>query len=155
VSEHDPSIAVRRARANDLADVERLARLAAAERLEQRGGALLAKLEPSPALDVSEIERDQACVVVGLYEGVLSGFAHASRQLVSGSATATLFDLYVEPGLREVGLGEALFDAVLEWARANRCQGIDARVLPGARAAKNFFERYGMVARLLTVHREL
>jgi len=44
---------------------------------------------------------------------------------------------------------------VLDWCRAHDCRGIDAAALPGNRALKNFFERFGLTARAIVVHRAL
>ena len=67
----------------------------------------------------------------------------------------TVTELFVEPEAREVGVGETLVGALLEWCRAHRCFGVDATALPGHRAAKNFFEEQGFVSRSLTMHRRL
>ena len=44
---------------------------------------------------------------------------------------------------------------LLAWATAQGCFGIDALALPGNRATKNFFERYGLTARAIIVHKRL
>jgi len=46
-------------------------------------------------------------------------------------------------------------DLVLEWCDARGCRGVDSLALPGERATKNFFERYGLTARAIIVHRPL
>ena len=61
----------------------------------------------------------------------------------------------MEPEGREVGVGETLVGAVLAWCREHGCEGVDATALPGHRAAKNFFEEQGFVARSLTMYRGL
>ena len=63
--------------------------------------------------------------------------------------------LYVDPGAREVGVGEAMMDLVLAWSEERGATGIDAVALPGDRATKNFFERFGLTARAIVVHRRL
>jgi GNAT superfamily N-acetyltransferase len=136
----------------DLATLQRLADLARAERLTERGGAPLEELEPRPALDADRVESATDLVLVGEWGGVTFGFAHAS---LGPGTIATLHDLYVEPPARGVGIGEALMDAVLEWAIANHRSAIDSVVLPGNREGKNFFERYGLVTRALRVYRRL
>lgn len=94
--------------------------------------------------------------LVGTVSDVVVGFAEVHRlALGEGGSIAVLEALYVEPEAREVGVGEALMEAVLRWAKDAGCEGIDAEVLPGSRAAKNFFERFGLVARSLVVHRPL
>ncbi len=75
--------------------------------------------------------------------------------LRDGGRLAVVDELYVEPDAREVAVGEALMDDLLEWATAQGCFGIDALALPGNRATKNFFERYGLTARAIVVHKRL
>jgi L-amino acid N-acyltransferase YncA len=64
-------------------------------------------------------------------------------------------DLFVEGEAREVGVGEEMTKVVVEWCEERGCRGIDANVLPGDRATKNFFESFGFTARAITVHRRL
>jgi ribosomal protein S18 acetylase RimI-like enzyme len=144
-------------------DVDRLAELASEaveEQLPTRGGALWAAREaralpPDDALAASVADPEQL-VLVGEWEGVVAGYAAAHLEaLRDGTVLAVLTDLYVEPAVREVGVGEALMDGVLRWAAARGCRGVDALVLPGNRATKNFFEGFGLVARALVVHRPL
>jgi len=66
-----------------------------------------------------------------------------------------LYDVFVEPDARGVGVGEALLTFVFEWARKQRSSAIDSIVLPGNREGKNFFERFGLVARAIHVYRSL
>jgi GNAT superfamily N-acetyltransferase len=64
-------------------------------------------------------------------------------------------DLFVELAAREVGVGEALADSIVDHCRTAGCVGVDATALPGHRAAKNFFEAHGFTARALTMHHRL
>jgi GNAT superfamily N-acetyltransferase len=97
-----------------------------------------------------------AVVVVGAIEDVIAGFAYAvAETLHDGGELAVLGGLYVEPGAREVGVGEAMMDLVLAWCEERGSGGIDSVALPGDRATKNFFERYGLTARAIVVHRAL
>jgi GNAT superfamily N-acetyltransferase len=68
---------------------------------------------------------------------------------------AAVSDLFVDPEARGVGVGEALMDDLVAWARARGCIGVDAMVLPGNRETKNFFETFGLTARAIVVHRAL
>ena len=72
-----------------------------------------------------------------------------------GGVLGVLDDIYVEPEAREVGVGEALMDAVEAWCRGRGCIGIDSLALPGNRETKNFFETLRSVARAIVVHRSL
>ena len=61
--------------------------------------------------------------------------------------------LYVEEGARSVGVGEAMIAELVAFASRAGCIGVDALALPGARAAKNFFEESGFTARIIVMHR--
>jgi GNAT superfamily N-acetyltransferase len=105
---------------------------------------------------VARLEDPATLVVTGSFEDAVAGFATVRKEgLPDGSALAVLDDLYVEPGFRGVGVGEAMMDLVLAWCEAEGCRGIDGLALPGDRATKNFFERFGLTARAILVHRAL
>jgi len=149
------------ARPATLDDVDRLAELAAEaveEQLPSRGGELWASRE-ARALPADAALRDAVAdpdhlVLVGTFDGMPAGYATARVEpLRDGTLLAVLDDLYVEAAVREVGVGEALMDEVVRWARQRGCRGVDALALPGNRATKNFFERFGLVARAIVVHR--
>ena len=94
--------------------------------------------------------------VVGTYDGVVLGYGLAVvEELADGRRLAVLTDLAVEPEARAVGIGEVMMNLVLAQAEERACVGIDSWALPGDRATKNFFESFGLKARLLTVHRPL
>ncbi|MCE2531031.1 MAG: GNAT family N-acetyltransferase [Acidimicrobiia bacterium] len=93
---------------------------------------------------------------IGDLDGATVGFAAARlTELADGTSLAEIDALYVLPEARGVGLGEALMDEVLAWAADAGAAAVDAVALPGDRVTKNFFERYGMTARALQVHRRL
>jgi GNAT superfamily N-acetyltransferase len=146
------------ARRAGLADEPVLAALdgeARASLVVQRGGPLRL-LRDLPAFDPHLIDDGDAIVVVGTIDDVVVGFAHAvGERLPDGEALVVLGGLYVDPGAREVGVGEAMMDLVLEWCEERRAVGVDAVALPGDRATKNFFERFGLTARAIVVHRSL
>jgi GNAT superfamily N-acetyltransferase len=77
------------------------------------------------------------------------------RALPDGARMATIEELGVESGARAIGAGELLLESILKWCRTEGCRGVDSFALPGARETKNFFETFGMKARLLTVHMNL
>jgi GNAT superfamily N-acetyltransferase len=155
-----PHAAARTATANDLPAIVALAADAAAEKAAQKGGGVWSRRERrgepvesglAEALDAPDHE-----VAVGTLDGTVIGYAAARiERLADGGLLGVLDDLYVEPGAREVGVGEALMDHVLAWCRGAGCFGIDSLALPGDRATKNFFESFGLVARAIIVHRPL
>ena len=143
------------------ADIPRIADLAeqaVAELTANKGGAVWARREarPPPYVDSlrADLEAEDHCVVVGEIAGAIIGYAVVRAEaLRDGGVLGVLDDIYVEPEAREVGVGEALMDAVEVWCRRRGCIGIDSLALPGNRETKNFFETFGLVARAIVVHR--
>jgi ribosomal protein S18 acetylase RimI-like enzyme len=122
--------------------------------------------------DLVALEAGQRLVVVGSIDDVVVGYASgrvapmATRTIPNSESMSdssahdlkrlgVLDDLAVLPDARQVGVGEALLDLSFEWFRSQGCSGVDAYALPGQRETKNFFETFGMTARLLTVHIDL
>jgi GNAT superfamily N-acetyltransferase len=150
----------RPATADDLADLAALAEVAVDELRPQRGGELWARtigrqgpFEPAFAAAMVDPTR---LVLCGTVDGATVGYASVRiDELADGGRLAVIEDLYTLPDAREIGVGEALMDAVLVWARAQRAVGVDAVALPGMRHTKNFFETFGLTARAIVVHRDL
>jgi ribosomal protein S18 acetylase RimI-like enzyme len=151
---------VRPATCDDVAEIAALARAAIAELSATKGGTVWARREArSEPLDESvrtAIADPDSLSLVGTIDDVVVGYAMASVEVLGdGGRLARLTEIYVEPGAREVGVGELLLDTVLTWATEGGCFGIDSIALPGNRETKNFFEAAGMVARAIIVHRKL
>ncbi|HEX4868747.1 MAG TPA: GNAT family N-acetyltransferase [Acidimicrobiales bacterium] len=145
------------------ADVPRLAELAAAaiaELSSGRGGAVWARTQArrapfEPALEAA-IAADDHHVVVGSLDGVVLGYGVARVEvLADGGRLGVVDDLYTEPDGRELGIGELVMGALVDWCRQQGCFGVDSLALPGDRHTKNFFESFGLVARAIIVHRSL
>lgn len=152
--------AARPATGADLPDLARLAEAAVTELRPQRGGDLWWRREARPgsvdAALAALFDDPDTLVVVGSIDDVAVGYGIVRTEVLrDGSILAVVDDLFVEPGAREVGVGELVMDELIAWATARGCVGIDARALPGNRAAKNFFERFGLTARAIVVHRRL
>jgi ribosomal protein S18 acetylase RimI-like enzyme len=152
--------ASRPASADDIPRVVELAREMRAELAAMRGGALWLERDAVPEpLDEAYgalVGRDDAALVVGTIDDVVVGFgALVVETLRSGARLGVITDLFVEEAAREVGVGETVVDALVEYCRMRRCIGIDATALPGHRAAKNFFEGHGFTARALTMHHRI
>lgn len=152
--------AARAATAEDLPALEALATALVAELSPTRGGAIWARREAPPPDLVSYFTGHLDVVDRALFAGTIGdeivGFATVSVEtLRGGDRLGVVAELYVDPEARAVGVGEALADIAVEWCRAAGCVGIDARALPGNRAAKNFFETHGFVARAIVMHRDL
>jgi GNAT superfamily N-acetyltransferase len=148
----------RPATADDVADVVALARAAIGELRDEKGGALWfrrhARTEPLDVGFRDALTDDRQLVVVGTIDDVVVGYgAVRIEPLTDGGSLAIVDDLYVLPGARGVGVGEAMMDALIAWSRGEGAVGIDSIALPGMRDTKNFFESFGLVARALIVHR--
>jgi ribosomal protein S18 acetylase RimI-like enzyme len=150
----------RPATVEDLPAIVDLAARMRAELAIMRGGGLWLERDawPEPIADAYRalLDRDDGLVVVGTIDDVVLGFgAIVVEALRSGRRLGVVTDLYVEPGAREVGVGEAMIAALVAHGRDRGCVGFDAHALPGHRAAKNFFETHGFTARSLTMHRRI
>lgn len=151
---------VRPARSEDLAELARLDGLARAHLAALRGGEmyLLHTARPDPphtslAADLADVDK---VVLLGCLGDVPVGYAIAGiHPLADGTCSADVAEVFVESAARGVGIGALLMHQLVHWARDRDCVGIDARALPGDRATKNFFESFGLVARAITVHRDL
>jgi ribosomal protein S18 acetylase RimI-like enzyme len=150
----------RRATIADLEDLTRLARLGLGELTPMRGGELwaltLGRSEPLTPTLQEELTDPNRLMVVGCIDEAVVGYGTVRLQgLVDGTTIGVVDDIFTEEGARGVGVGEAMMDMLIAWCEQHGCIGIDAVALPGNRSTKNFFERYGLTARALLVHRRL
>ena len=142
----------------DLDVIAKIAQTVAAELSRGRGGLLFLAREawaPSLAerLETALVADDQI-LVAGCYDDVVCGYGLAKVEgLGGGELLGVVEDLAVEATMREVGIGEAIMDLLIELLQERGCVGVDSRALPGDRHTKNFFESFGLKARLLVVHR--
>ena len=152
--------AARLATEEDIPVVAQLARAGIAELTPTRGGAVWAAQEARQ----EPIEKDLARTLtapdtrflVGTIDGVVVGYAVAHlERLLDGSVLGVVSDIYVDPGARGVGLGEAMMEDLVGWCRSCGCFGMDAMALPGHRLTKNFFEESGFTARKIVMHHSL
>jgi len=95
-------------------------------------------------------------MVVGEIDQVPLGFAWArSEELLSqagGERVAVVRLIFTDHEARGVGVGDAMITLVLHEMRQRGHRWFDARVSPGHRLAKNFFESNGFAARLIVMH---
>ena len=154
--------AARIANKEDLPAVVALARQAIAELTPNRGGAVWSRHEArSEPVDVSLAALVSGSdpgtqVIVGTVHGTVVGYGITHLEtLHDDRPLAVITDLYVDPEARAIGIGEAMMDLIVTWARSAHAVGIDALALPGDRHTKNFFETFGLKARAIVVHRSL
>ncbi len=95
-------------------------------------------------------------VVIGELDTYPFGFAAARVEEIlpqaKGEKVGSIRLIYVEPGAREVALGEEMREMVMDLLRERGISKFDAHVLPGHRLAKNFFEAGGFAARSIVMH---
>ena len=145
------AVAARLCAPDDLADLARLGRVAAAELVDQRGGAAFLR-ELGRHDDELLVDPAAGIQMVGTVGGAVVGtVALAEVRHADGSTSGVISVLYVEPAARRVGVGERLLAGALEVARTRSWSAVDASALPGDRATKNFFEAAGLVTRRLVV----
>jgi len=113
---------------------------------------------PEPAdRSLQELLSDPGALVLvasafGVPAGFLVGTVSGLLPQAGGATHGVIRYIYTDPGLREIGVGEALMDAFRDWAGARGVAGLDAHVSPGHRLAKNFFESNGLTARHIVMH---
>jgi GNAT superfamily N-acetyltransferase len=155
-----PEESTRTAGLDDLDALVDLARAAIDEKRAQKGGPVWARRERrGDPLELSlrtALEAPDQEVAVGLLDGTVIGYATVRLELLAdGGRLGVIEDLFVDPGCRQVGVGEVLMNHLLDWCRARGCFGVDSLALPGDRSTKNFFESFGLVARAIVVHKPL
>jgi ribosomal protein S18 acetylase RimI-like enzyme len=149
--------AVRAATPEDLPAITGLAEALRAELTPMRGGRIWAVREARPGRPAEAygglLTDPAACVVVGTVDDVVVGFGVASvERLTDGRRLGVVSELFVDAEARAVGVGEAMLEALVAFCTREGCVGVDAFALPGHRAAKNFFEESGFVARAIVMH---
>jgi GNAT superfamily N-acetyltransferase len=93
--------------------------------------------------------------VVGVADGAACGLASLRAVRRRREPLGELELIFVDPASRQAGVASAMLSLVAEQCREWGMHGLDAPALPGNRPAKSFFERQGMQARLLIMHRPL
>ncbi len=145
-------VQARPAKPEDLESVNSLAREMVGAIQNKRGGAALLASQPIESNAAQGwYSSGDASLVVATADSEVVGFA-------LGTASLEVFSLhwiFIHNAARRVGLGSALLDSILNQAERQGCKRFDSVALPGDARTKNFFESYGIKARLLTVSREL
>lgn len=99
-------------------------------------------------------DRSIITFVAGVDE-VVMGYLIAKQGQVKSGRIATIEQVFVTKDARNIGIGDALVNAAISWAKAESLVALDGFALPGDRETKNLFERSGLVARLITVTTDL
>jgi len=84
--------------------------------------------------------------------GMLWARSEPMLRRADGERVGVVRLIYTEPEARGVGVAEVMISEALMRLRRSGHRRFDARVSPGHRAAKNFFEANGFAARLIVMH---
>lgn len=113
--------------------------------------------EPLDASIGDLVANERTIVVMGMLDGYPAGFLVATIDHLNERADrrqlGVIRYIFTEDGARGVGVGQAMFDWVIEELRSRGVGVFDAIVSPGHRLAKNFFESQGFKARLIAMNR--
>ena len=97
-------------------------------------------------------------IVIGEIDDYPLGFALARVEEMLPQAgeekVCAIRLVFVDPGAREVSVGEVMRDLVMAEMRDRGISKFDAHVLPGHRLVKNFFEAGGFSARSIVMHHD-
>ena len=148
----------RPAEPGDLPVLVDLAGLLVDELMPMKGGVVwsLREARPEPPTEAELFGHDDIRAVVGTIDDVVIGYGVARIEaLHDGRRLGVISELFVHPEARGVGIGELMLADLVAFLRDSGCMGIDAMSLPGHRAAKNFFEQQGLVARRIVMHTSL
>lgn len=150
--------AVRPAASGDLPVIVELSGLMRDELVAMKGGRVwsLRDTRPEPPADADLFGDPDTRAVVGTIDDVVVGYGVARVEAVhDGRRLGVVTDLFVHPDARGVGIGELMLGELVDFLSGRGCIGVDAMALPGHRAAKNFFEQQGFVARRIVMHTSL
>ena len=154
------NVSARPASAEDLDDLTALYRDLATEQAELRPLWPLADGldEPVEVSFRSVLDDPRTVLLIGTINDVPVGLLWARPEPLlaqaAGEEVATIRLIYTQPEARGVGVGEAMMAAAMATLRSAGFRYFDARVSPGHRLAKNFFESNGFKARLILMHRD-
>lgn len=148
--------AARLASLEDLPAVRWIAEEIVAEQLPARGGELFHRHEAVSLVDDLEAAIPEQRLVVGTYDDVVLGFGlYTIEELADGRRLGQILALATLAEARGSGIGESMMNLLLDRLTAAGCFGVDSTALPGDRNTKNFFESFGLKARMLRVHKSL
>ncbi len=96
-------------------------------------------------LDLLEQDSRLGVQMVAEADGRLQGFAslYACVDTLVADRILVMNDLFVDPSLRNRGIGAALFDASLAYATAHRYARLDWVTAQDNRDAQRFYDRHG------------
>ncbi len=123
---------------------------------EFRGGGRLAKDIALVAPNwLAAVNNKSLGIFVAGIDRTVMGYLLARMSTTVIGEIATIEQVFVTKDARNLGVGDALISATVDWAKGLKIVALDALALPGDRETKNLYERAGLVARLITVTTDL
>ena len=145
----------RRALGRDANDIAAPKDYVAALESARGGDALISRarlLADAHAVETLIVDAVNSVLIVGLFDGVIAGFAYVVLHEIAGEATSVEVDaMYIDPPLRRVGVGEAMVDEVLRYARDKRGE-VDRRRRASRRWSDEVVSRGNRLSRALARH---
>lgn len=153
-------IAARPAQPNDIGTLVHLYPLLEAEQAALKPMWPLADGVDAPVADAfgSILDDEQSILLLGELDGYPLGFLWARIESLldraEGRSVGVVRLVFTEFEARGIGIGSVMLEAALTELADRGVELFDARVSPGHRNAKNFFEAHGFSARLIIMHRD-
>lgn len=152
-------VSARRATVGDLSELQRMYAI-----LEEEQSAIREIWPHADGLDdpiaeslTSLLHAATVTAVIGEIDGVAVGFLIAIEepllQPLAHRHIGVIRFIFTDDDARGVGVGAVMLDLAMERLVDRGIDLFDARVSPGHRLAKNFFESNGFKARSITMHR--
>jgi GNAT superfamily N-acetyltransferase len=138
-------VTVRLARADDRDALCWLEAIAREGLIDQRGGDLWLELHDPQSPDWTVVDADE--VLVGEFDGVVMGYLRFHVE----SGVLVVDDVFMHPGARELGGGDALLATAIAHGVERGAKRIEAEALPGDRLTKNLYERAAITAKRIIV----
>jgi GNAT superfamily N-acetyltransferase len=154
------NVTSRTATSDDVDELIRLYRLLEAEQAALRPLWPLADGldEPIEASFRAVLADPESTLIVGELDAVPLGLLWTRPEPLltqaEGERVGTIRLIFTQLEARGIGIGEAMMAQAMGAMRAAGLRYMDARVSPGHRFAKNFFEANGFKARLILMHRD-
>ena len=143
---------------SDLSEFENLFTQSRTEAATYKGYDIWHSLEalsgPPVAIFNDYLDSDNKTILIGEFDTVPVGFMLIHLFSIDNEITARVDEVFVHSDVREVGVGEHLMTAAINWAKGNGAKRILGRTFPGDRHMKNFYERFKVTARLIEVSKE-
>ena len=116
----------------------------------------LEALEGKPHQIFSDyLESNDKTILIGEFDNIPVGFMLIHLFSLDNALAARVDEVFVHGDVREVGVGEHLMNAAVDWAKVNEAKQLLGRTFPGDRHMKNFYERFKVTARLIEVSKKL